>query len=101
MHACMHAYYFNGLSNVFQSADKRFHSTETALIRVHNDIAVTIDNQNSVILLLLDSLTCQLSFDTVDHNILLSRLSSFSDYWKCVKVVSVVSLQPHAVCQSE
>ena len=63
----------NGLSEPFQSAYKRNHSTETALIRVYNDIATAIDQQNSVILLLLD---LSAAFDTVDHNILLSRLSN-------------------------
>ena len=42
------------LGETFQSAYKRFHSTETALVRVHNDILTAIDNNNSVILLLLD-----------------------------------------------
>ena len=59
----------------FQSAYKAFHSTETALVRVHNDILTAIDNNNTVILLLLD---LSAAFDTVDHSILLSRLSSRS-----------------------
>ena len=61
----------NNLCELFQSAYKKLHSTETALLRVHNDIAMTIDNQNSVILLLLDF---SAAFDAVDHQILLSRL---------------------------
>ena len=36
--------YKNGLSNVSQSAYKQFHSTETALLKVHNDINLNIDN---------------------------------------------------------
>ena len=40
----------NGFGETFHSDDKRNHSTETALIRVHNDIVVAIDQQNSVIL---------------------------------------------------
>ena len=63
----------NGLNERFQSAYKKFHSTETALLRVHNDINIAIDSQNSVILLLLDF---SAAFDTVDHTILLKRLSS-------------------------
>ena len=59
------------LDETFQSAYKNFHSTETALVRVQNDILCAIDNNDSVILLLLD---LSAAFDTVDHSILLSRL---------------------------
>jgi len=40
-------------------------------VRVQNDILKAIDNNRSVILLLLDLST---AFDIVDHSILLSRL---------------------------
>jgi hypothetical protein len=63
----------NGLDELYQSAYKAHHSTETALVKVQNDILRALDNQNSVILLLLD---LSAAFDTVDHNILLSRLRS-------------------------
>ena len=59
------------LDETFQSAYKNFHSTETALVRVQNDILCAIDNNESVILLLLD---LSAAFDTVDHSVLLSRL---------------------------
>jgi hypothetical protein len=61
----------NQLHEPFQSAYKRHHSSETALIRVHNDIMMAIDNNQSVILLLLD---ISAAFDTIDHALLLSRL---------------------------
>ena len=54
----------NCLGEVFQSAYKGFHSTETALIRVLNKTAIAIDNQESVILLLLD---LSGSFDTLSR----------------------------------
>ena len=59
------------LGETFQSVYKNFHSTETALVRIQNDILCAIDNFESVILLLLD---LSAAFDTVDHSILLSRL---------------------------
>ena len=52
---------------------KTYHSTETALIKVQNDILCAIDNKKSVILLSLD---LSAAFDTVDHSVLLSRLTS-------------------------
>ena len=63
----------NVLDEPMQSAFKNHHSTETALTKVQNDILQAIDNQNSVILLLLD---LSAAFDTIDHEILLSRVSS-------------------------
>ena len=59
----------NGLYERFQSAYRRLHSTETALLKVHDDIAVAIDNGKSVIFVMLD---LSAAFDTVDHDILLS-----------------------------
>ena len=63
----------NNLEERFQSAYKSFHSTETALVKVHNDIVTAIDNHQQVILVLLD---LSAAFDTIDHKILLSRLST-------------------------
>ena len=57
----------NELNETFQSAYKRYHSSETALIRVQNYILNAIDNNKCVILLLLD---LSAAFDTVDHKIL-------------------------------
>ena len=63
----------NNLNEPLQSAYKQYHSCETALVRVQNDILLSIDNQQCVVLLLLD---LSAAFDTVDHGILLQRLST-------------------------
>ena len=63
----------NNLYEEFQSSYRKFHSTETALTSVHDDILRHIDEKQCVILLLLD---LSAAFDTIDHNILLSRLQS-------------------------
>ncbi len=61
----------NDFNDHMQSAYWKYHSTETALVKVHNDIMETIDGGSCVILVLLDLST---AFDTVDHEILLHRL---------------------------
>ena len=62
----------NCLDEIMQSAYKEFHSTETALVKVFNDIAIDIDRNRAIILLLLD---LSAAFDTFDHSILLNRLA--------------------------
>ena len=57
---------------LFQSAYKANHGTETPLAKVQNDVLRALDGQQSVILLLLDLYA---PFDTVDHAILLTLLS--------------------------
>jgi hypothetical protein len=61
----------NSLLEVFQSAYRLGHSTETALLKVHNDILLSIDKKQVVCLILLD---LSAAFDTVNHAILLHRL---------------------------
>ena len=61
----------NNLFDPLQSAYRDKHSTETALIKVQNDILSALDAGSSAILLMLD---LSAAFDTIDHDILLSRL---------------------------
>ena len=65
--------YSNFLDETMQSAYKQFHSTETALVRVFNDIVIDNDRNRTVILLLLD---LSAALDTVDHSLLLNRLAN-------------------------
>ena len=59
------------LHEVMQSTYKQYHSTETALVRVQNDILLNLDKKRGVILVLLDPST---AFDTIDHTTLLKQL---------------------------
>src|SRR5260221_6521431 len=61
-------------SSPFQSAYRRFHSTETALLRIHNDLLHAMDSKNLTALVLLD---LSAAFDTIDHSILLHRLQTW------------------------
>lgn len=63
----------NGLFEPFQSGFRTSHSTETALLRVTNDILRSMDSGLVNILILLDLSS---AFDTVCHEILITRLSN-------------------------
>ena len=63
----------NNLCNPFQSAYRAGHSTETVFSRVLNDILSALGNDNISVLLLLDR---SAAFNTIGHQILLSRLYS-------------------------
>ena len=58
---------------VFHSAYRKLHSTETALVKVYNDILTKINKQHVTLLVLLD---LSADFDTVDPGSLLTRLRS-------------------------
>ena len=62
----------NDLYEEYQSSYRKLHSTETALVSVHDDILRAIDDNKCILLIMLD---LSAAFDTVDHEILLRRLS--------------------------
>ena len=61
-------------SHQYQSAHRKFHSTETALLKIHNDILASMDAGKVTALTLLD---LSAAFDTIDHAILLRRLDDW------------------------
>jgi hypothetical protein len=61
----------NSLHDDLQSAHRACHSTETALLRVHHDITLALDNNSCAVLVMLD---LSAAFDAIDHPILMERL---------------------------
>ena len=64
----------NQLGNDLQSAYKKGHSTETALLSIKNDIHVSLSQGMPTALVLLD---LSAAFDTIDHSGLLQCLSEW------------------------
>ena len=62
----------NALYSTFQSAYRPFHSCETALVKVQSDILCALDTKCVVIHVMLD---LSAAFDTLEHTILINRLS--------------------------
>ena len=63
-----------GEINQYQSAYRKFLSTETTLLKIHNDILASKDACKVTELTLLD---LSAAFNTIDLTVLLRRL----DYW--------------------
>jgi len=63
----------NGLHEDLQSTYRRFHSTETALLKVQSDILESLDNGFVTVLVMLD---LSAAFDTLDHGTFLSRFEN-------------------------
>ena len=62
----------NNLSNPNQSAYNPTPSTETALLKIHNDICMNMDSDKTTALVLLD---LSAAFDTLDHSSIIELLS--------------------------
>ena len=54
-----------GQTNIYQSAYKQFHNTETAVLKILDDIYAAVDDKK---------VTCLAAFDTLEHETLLARL---------------------------
>ena len=91
------------LGNTFQSAYKAGHSTETALLCIQNEIHLSLSKGMPTALVLLYLLA---AFDTIDHDTLLTCLSTrlgftgtllrwfttyLLDHFQSVKICSVIS----------
>ena len=63
----------NNLHASHQSGYRANHSCETATLKIYNDLLCLSDSKNKVVLLLLD---LSAAFDTVNHNILISKLKN-------------------------
>lgn len=61
----------NNILDSRQSAYRQYYSTETALLRVHNDIICAMDSHQVTLVVLLD---LSAAFDTIQHETLLKRL---------------------------
>jgi len=62
---------YRPISNIYQSAYCRGHSTETGLLKAHCDISEALDEGSMTVLIMLD---LSAAFDVIDHSILLKRL---------------------------
>ena len=76
------------VSNKNQSAYRVFHSTETALLKIQNDIATSMDKGSAVGLELLDIFAV---LDTINHSILFNCLQ----YWYGIDGVELKWVQSY------
>ena len=62
----------HSLLPIYQSAYRQFHSCETALVKMTNDLLWAIENKNSTVLVHID---LSVAFDMVNHSILIEVMN--------------------------
>ncbi len=67
----------NNLHDIMQSSYNENHSTETAMLHMHNDILTALAQKKTVLIICFD---LSAAFDTVDHEILLNCIK------KCIRI---------------
>lgn len=72
----------NKIISEYQSAYRKNHSTETALLKINNDFLKEINKGKCILLILLDM---SAAFDTVDHRLLIEDLSRIGINGICQK----------------
>ena len=70
----------------YQSAYRKFYFSETALLRIQNDILVSLDSGHSTALLL----DLSAEFDTIDHNILFLCLKLLLDISSFCSFIAII-----------
>ena len=77
----------SGYVEKFQSAYRKCHSTERAILKLQSEISSALDRRSFVVMVKLDMFA---AFDTVNHNMLLERMKS--EFWLGGKVISWFAL---------
>ena len=81
-----------------QSAYRRGHSTEMALLDVLDSVHTAADSKEVTLLIGLDLFA---AFDTVCHSTLIKRLQTrVRSVWDCTILDSVISTGPDTVCEA-
>ena len=81
----------NNLLPRYQSAYRRHHSTETAVLKIISDANYAAEQDEVTLFGMLDM---SAAFDTVDHDILLGRLqTSLRHMWSSTVVVFILLLR--------